>query len=64
MRSLSAIEKVLHIEAVGGIVLFVVAIIALIWANSSLANSYHALWHTPVGISFGSFTFSQSLHFG
>lgn len=63
MRSLSAIEKVLHIEAVGGIVLFIVAIIALIWANSSLANSYHALWHTPVGISFGSFAFSQSLHF-
>lgn len=63
MRSFSALERVLHIEAVGGIVLFLVAIIALIWANSPIADSYHNLWHTPVGISIGSFAFSQSLHF-
>lgn len=63
IRSFSALERVLHIEAVGGIVLFLVAIIALIWANSPIADSYHNLWHTPVGISIGSFAFSQSLHF-
>ncbi|AWM80816.1 Na+/H+ antiporter NhaA [Gammaproteobacteria bacterium ESL0073] len=62
-RSFSAINHFLHIEAVGGLILFFIAIIALLWANSPFADSYHALWHMPIGITLGSFHFSQSLHF-
>ncbi len=45
------------------VVLVVAAAIALVWANSSFADGYHALWHMPVTIGMGPFTFSQPLHF-
>lgn len=62
-RALSTLERFLHTEAVSGIVLLLAAAIALVWANSPAASSYHALWHTPVLIGLGSQVFSQSLHF-
>ena len=62
-RAFSTLERFLHIEAVSGTVLMLAAAIALIWANSPAAASYHALWHTPISIGLGSHVFSQSLHF-
>jgi len=62
-RAFSAIERFMHIEAVSGIVLLTAAALALIWANSPASDSYHALWHTPVSISVGSYSISHSLHF-
>ncbi len=57
------VERFFHIEAVSGIVLLIAALIALIWANSPFAESYHHLWHTPLSIGFGQSLFSESLHF-
>lgn len=62
-RAFSTLERFLHIEAVSGAILLLAAACALIWANSPLADGYHALWHTPLTIGLGDFTFSQSLHF-
>ncbi len=62
-RAFAAVERFLHIEAVSGVVLLGAAAIALVWANSSFADTYHALWHSPLSIGLGSFVFSQSLHF-
>lgn len=62
-RAFATLERFLHIEAVSGIVLLVAAAVALIWANSPLADSYHHLWHTPLSLGLGGFTFSQPLHF-
>lgn len=62
-RAFATLERFLHIEAVSGIVLLLAAAIALIWANSPIAHSYHALWHTPISLGLGSATFSQPLHF-
>jgi NhaA family Na+:H+ antiporter len=62
-RAFSAISHFLHIEAVSGVVLLLAAAIALVWANSPAAASYHALWHAPLSISLGSHVLSQSLHF-
>lgn len=62
-RTFATLERFLHVEAVSGIVLLAAAAIALIWANSPLAHSYHALWHLPVSIGIGSSVFSESLHF-
>jgi len=62
-RAFATLDRFLHIEAVSGIVLLIAAAIVLIWANSPLAPSYHALWHTPLSIGLGSWVFSQSLHF-
>ncbi|MGY4531991.1 NhaA family Na+:H+ antiporter [Pseudomonas sp. TE3786] len=62
-KAFSALEHFLHIEAVSGIVLMIAAAIALIWANSPAADSYHHLWHLPLGIHLGELQISQSLHF-
>ena len=62
-RAFATLERFLHIEAASGIVLLLTAAAALIWANSSYAHSYNTLWHLPLSISIGDWTFSQPLHF-
>ena len=62
-RAFATLERFMHIQAASGIVLLLAASIALIWANSALAPSYHALWHTQLSIALGSLSFSQPLHF-
>lgn len=63
-RSLNAVNRFLHIEAVSGGILLLAAIIALFWANiSGISESYHHFWHTQVSLNFGEYSFSQSLHF-
>ncbi|MGJ5640852.1 Na+/H+ antiporter NhaA [Formosa sp. S-31] len=55
------ISKFVQIESFGGILLFIATIVALIWANSPLAESYHAIWHYEVGFEFGNFKLSKTL---
>jgi NhaA family Na+:H+ antiporter len=62
-QAFATLERFLHVEAMSGIVLLFAAAVALIWANSPFAHSYHALWHLPFSIGLGDFAFSQSLHF-
>ncbi len=62
-RALETLQRFLHIEAVSGLVLLAAAAVALVWANSPLADGYHDLWHLPVSLGIGSFAYSQSLHF-
>ena len=62
-RAFATLERFLHIEAASGVVLLIAAAVALIWANSPFAHGYHALWHLPLSIGIGGFTFSGSLHF-
>ncbi len=62
-RAFATFERFLHIEAVSGIALLAAATIALIWANSPFAGSYHDFWHLALSIRIGGIGFSQSLHF-
>ncbi len=55
------LERFLQIEAASGIVLFFTATVALVWANSPWADSYFHLWHTPLGLRLGAFSFERSL---
>lgn len=55
------LERFLQIQAASGILLLVSAAVALVWANSAWAESYAHLWHTPLGLRIGSFTFERSL---
>ncbi|MBN8280865.1 MAG: Na+/H+ antiporter NhaA [Gammaproteobacteria bacterium] len=41
--------RLLHNDSAGGLVLLAAALVALVWANSPLAASYHHLWDTPLG---------------
>jgi hypothetical protein len=62
-RVFSAIERFLHVEAVGGIVLLVAAAAALIWANSPAYASYEHLWHAPLTVGLGGYVLQLPLHF-
>lgn len=55
------IAHFLHLEATGGIVLLVCAVVALVWANSPWAASYFALWETNVSLSIGDGGLSKTL---
>jgi len=48
------------LEAAGGILLLVSTIVALVWANSPWAQTYHELWNTHVSIGFGRFFLSET----
>ena len=58
-----SLESFLHVEAAGGIVLVMAAVIALMWANSPWGDSYSALWHTHIAIGVGDWRFDRDLHF-
>ena len=62
-RAFAPVERFLAVEAASGIVLLVAAGIALLWANSPSRESYGALWHTQVGMTFGAFSFERDLRF-
>lgn len=62
-QAFATLERFLHIEAVSGIALLLAAVVALVWANSPYAHSYHTLWNVSLSIGIGSLAFSQSLHF-
>ena len=56
------IQAFLHQQASGGILLIIATIIALAWANSPFAESYHHLWHTYLSIDLGGLGLNYSLH--
>jgi len=56
------IQEFLHKEASGGILLILFTIVALVWANSPFAESYHNLWHTNVSVNIGQIKLEHSLH--
>lgn len=62
-RALSALERFSHIEAVSGVALLLAAVIALIWANSPVAESYEHFWNTQLTLGLGDYSVSRSLHF-
>lgn len=57
------VERFLHVQAASGIVLLVMAAVALVWSNSPWAASYEHLWHTSVGIHIGALDLRAPLHF-
>jgi Na+:H+ antiporter, NhaA family len=62
-RALAPVEKFLAVEAASGVLLLAAAALALVWANSSWQDSYAAVLHLPLGVTFGTFSFQRTLHF-
>jgi NhaA family Na+:H+ antiporter len=58
-----SIDRYLHVEAAGGIVLLVAAAVALVWANSPWSEIYDSLWHTHLAVGIGEWRFDETLHF-
>ena len=57
----TTIRRFLGTESGGAIVLLAAALTALAWVNSPWADSYHALWETPVSIAAGDLVLDHSL---
>lgn len=51
----------LHHQSVGGVILMVCAVVALLCANLPQLHFINGIWHTPIGLSVGSFTLEMSL---
>lgn len=54
-------QEFARVEASGGIVLLISAVLAMIWANSPLGESYFHFWETHLSLGFGQFTFDLPL---
>jgi len=60
-RLINPIIRFMHIQAMGGLVLFCCTIIALLIANSNLAAEYQSFWNNTIGISFNNFSMTYPL---
>ncbi len=61
-RVLSPFEEFIHRQTTSGLLLMATAIIALILANSSLAEDYQHFIHTPVIFTIGGWGIDMTLH--
>ena len=61
-RMLAPFRRFASAQSAGGIVLLAATAIALGWANSPWAESYHHLWELPIGGTFGTASFRTTLH--
>lgn len=60
-RLIYPMQEFLHKESSGGILLLLCALAALLWANSPLAEVYHALWQVPCSIGIGRLALTKPL---
>ena len=61
-KLLQPVEEFIHDEASGGILLMGCAILAMIMANTGLANLYETVLHTRLTIDLGNYTISHTIH--
>ncbi len=61
-KIIAPVSRFIHLEYTSGIVLLLSVIVAIIWANSAYADSYHHLWELPLSIGFDKYVFNQPLH--
>lgn len=61
-RILSPFEEFIHRQTTSGLLLMITAVIALLIANSFLAETYLHVLHTPLGIRLGEWQLEMSLH--
>ena len=54
-------DEFTRIEALGGILLVIVTLIALAWANLPWSGAYFGLWHTELAIELGRFRLAYDL---
>ena len=60
-RALSALQDFLHDEAAGGIVLVVGALVAVVWANSPVSESYTNFWGQYLTLGWGPTALTENL---
>ena len=61
-RLLNPLNHLLQNQSTSAIITFFAVVLAMVWANSRWSESYEALWHTPLALTVGSFSITQTLH--
>ena len=56
------VARYLRTESGAAVLLVIVTVVALAWANSPLSDAYFALWHLDVGFDFGPLGLHMDLH--
>lgn len=56
------VQQFVQVEWVGSVLLFMAAVVALLWANSPWVGAYHHLWETHLVLDLGIFRIDESLH--
>ena len=56
------LQRFAQTETSAGVLLALMAIVALIWANSGWYDSYHHLWETEIGLDVGGWGLHLTLH--
>ncbi|MGE5456783.1 MAG: Na+/H+ antiporter NhaA [Methanococcaceae archaeon] len=56
-------QKFVQAESFSGLLLLFFTIVALVWANSGLSETYVNLWHSEITLGLGRSLFVKSLHF-
>lgn len=59
---LGPIQRFIKDATTAGILLFAMAVVAMVWANSGFGESYFELWHFRITVGFGDFVLSKDLH--
>ncbi len=61
IKTIQTLQDFISKEALSGVLLFVATVLAVIVANSSLGDTYMALWQMPLGVTLGEMKVSMSL---
>lgn len=60
-KILSPFQKFVKIESSSGLLLLIATVLALVWANSPLSESYQSLWEYKIGFTSESFELNKPL---
>ena len=55
------LQKFIHAESAGGLLLLSATVVAMVWANSPWAESYALIWSTPISLVVGSHALTETL---
>ena len=58
---ISPFQKFIHIEGLGGILLLITTLTAILWANSPWSDVYNSIWEYKIGVNSDSFELSKPL---
>ena len=61
-KIVSPFEEFIHRETTSGMLLMIMAVVAMLLANSMFADAYHHLLHAEISLNAGSWTIGMSLH--
>ncbi|MHB0949937.1 MAG: Na+/H+ antiporter NhaA, partial [Gemmatimonadaceae bacterium] len=62
LQILRPFQEFFEDQTAGGLLLLACAAVAMIWANSPWAESYHHLWETTIAVGPAGAALSLSLH--